>query len=59
MDWLIGAVCAAMVSAAAYRRRSLSESGAAAAILMGTIYYGAGNLFWFGTLLLFSSPRRC
>jgi len=53
MDWLIGAVCAAMVAAAAYRRRSLSESGAAAAILMGTIYYGAGNLFWFGTLLLF------
>lgn len=53
MDWLIGAAGAIIVAGAAYRKRSLSESGAAAAILMGTIYYGAGNVFWFGTLLLF------
>lgn len=53
MDWLIGAAGALIVAGAAYRKRSLSESGAAAAILMGTIYYGAGNVFWFGTLLLF------
>ena len=51
MDWLIGAAGALIVAGAAYRKRSLSESGAAAAILMGTIYYGAGNVFWFGTLL--------
>ncbi|KOR90464.1 DUF92 domain-containing protein [Paenibacillus solani] len=53
MDWLIGAAGAIIVAGAAYRKRSLSGSGAAAAILMGTIYYGAGNVFWFGTLLLF------
>ncbi|ACX66843.1 MULTISPECIES: DUF92 domain-containing protein [Paenibacillus] len=53
MDWLIGAAGAVIVAGAAYRKRSLSESGALAAILMGTIYYGAGNAFWFGTLLLF------
>lgn len=53
MDWLIGAAGAAAVAGAAYWKRSLSESGAAAALIMGTIYYGAGNMFWFGTLLLF------
>lgn len=53
LNWLIGAVGALIVAGAAYRKQSLTLSGAAAAVLMGTIYYGAGNLFWFGTLLLF------
>lgn len=53
MDWIIGAVCASMVAGAAYAKKSLTLSGCLAAIMMGTIYYGAGNLFWFGTLLLF------
>ncbi|WP_018885939.1 DUF92 domain-containing protein [Paenibacillus massiliensis] len=53
MDWIIGAAAALLVSGAAYRRRSLTLSGCAAAVIMGTVYYGAGNLFWFGTLLLF------
>ncbi|MBT2284516.1 DUF92 domain-containing protein [Paenibacillus polymyxa] len=53
MDWIIGAVCASMVAGAAYVKKSLTLSGCLAAIMMGTIYYGAGNLFWFGTLLLF------
>ncbi|NMO95395.1 DUF92 domain-containing protein [Paenibacillus lemnae] len=53
MDWLIGAAGAFAASGSAYRKRSLSLSGAAAAFVMGTVYYGAGNLFWFGTLLLF------
>ena len=53
MDWIIGAVCASLVAGAAYAKKSLTLSGCLAAILMGTIYYGAGNLFWFGTLLLF------
>lgn len=53
LNWLIGALGALIVAGAAYRKQSLSMSGAAAAVLMGTIYYGAGNLFWFGTLLLF------
>ncbi|MCM3173393.1 MULTISPECIES: DUF92 domain-containing protein [unclassified Paenibacillus] len=53
MNWIIGAVCALIVAGAAYRKKSLTQSGSLAAVLMGTIYYGAGNLFWFGTLLLF------
>ncbi len=53
MDWIIGAVCAFIVAGAAYAKKSLTLSGCLAAVLMGTIYYGAGNLFWFGTLLLF------
>lgn len=53
MDWMIGAVCASLVAGAAYAKKSLTLSGCLAAIMMGTIYYGAGNLFWFGTLLLF------
>ncbi|WP_410769698.1 DUF92 domain-containing protein [Fontibacillus sp. BL9] len=52
-DWIIGALCALLVSAAAYWKRSLSPSGMIAAAVMGTVYYGAGNLFWFGILLLF------
>lgn len=53
IDWIIGASCALIVSGAAYARRSLSLSGMLAALVMGTVYYGAGNLFWFGILLLF------
>ncbi len=53
MDWIIGAVGACLVAGAAYAKRSLSASGAIAAVVMGTIYYGAGDLFWFGLLLLF------
>ncbi|WP_054955456.1 DUF92 domain-containing protein [Paenibacillus dakarensis] len=53
LNWLVGALGALIVAGAAYQKQSLSGSGAIAAILMGTIYYGAGNLFWFGTLLLF------
>lgn len=53
MNWIIGAICAIAVSAAAYWKRSLSLSGMLAAAVMGTVYFGAGNLFWFGILLLF------
>ncbi len=53
IDWIIGALGALIVSGAAYKKRSLSLSGMLAAFVMGTIYYGAGNLFWFGILLLF------
>lgn len=53
MNWLIGALCALLVSAAAFRKGSLSKSGMIAAFIMGTVYYGAGSLFWFGILLLF------
>ncbi|MBE9914363.1 DUF92 domain-containing protein [Paenibacillus donghaensis] len=53
MLWLIGGVCALFVAAAAYWKHSLTLSGAAAAFVMGTVYFGAGNLLWFGILLLF------
>ncbi|MCM3703916.1 DUF92 domain-containing protein [Paenibacillus macerans] len=53
MDWIVGALCALLVSGAAYLKQSLSLSGTVAAVVMGTVYYGAGNLFWFGLLLLF------
>lgn len=53
IDWIVGALCALIVSGAAYWKRSLSLSGMWAAAVMGAVYYGAGNLFWFGILLLF------
>ncbi|WP_188540731.1 DUF92 domain-containing protein [Paenibacillus segetis] len=53
MSWIIGALCALFVSVAAYWKGSLSLSGMVAALVMGTVYYGAGNMFWFGILLLF------
>lgn len=53
LDWLIGAVCAGLIAALAYKKQWLSGSGAYAAAIMGTIYYGAGNLLWFGLLILF------
>ncbi|WP_310832623.1 DUF92 domain-containing protein [Paenibacillus pedocola] len=53
MLWILGACGALLVAGAAYRKRSLSFSGMIAAFVMGTIYFGAGNAFWFGILLLF------
>ncbi|OAB32883.1 DUF92 domain-containing protein [Paenibacillus glacialis] len=53
MMWIVGSLCALMVSTAAYRKKSLSLSGATAATIMGTIYFAAGSLFWFGILLAF------
>ncbi|OBZ15118.1 hypothetical protein A8L34_13015 [Bacillus sp. FJAT-27264] len=53
MQLIIGACGALLVAGAAYWRQSLSFSGMLAAVLMGTIYFGAGNAFWFGVLLLF------
>ena len=53
MMWIVGALCALLVSTAAYWKKSLSLSGAVAATIMGTVYFAAGNLFWFGILLIF------
>ncbi|WP_028530866.1 DUF92 domain-containing protein [Paenibacillus sp. HW567] len=53
MQWGIGFCGALLVAGAAYYKRSLSFSGMLAAVVMGTIYFGAGNAFWFGILLLF------
>lgn len=53
MDWLIGLGGSLLVAGMALRKQSLTLSGAAAAVVMGTIYYGSGSLIWFGLLLTF------
>ncbi|MBY9082504.1 DUF92 domain-containing protein [Paenibacillus sp. HN-1] len=53
MLWIIGLLGALLVAGAAYMKGSLSLSGMVAAVLMGTVYFGAGSAFWFGILLLF------
>ena len=52
-DWLIGFIGSFLGAGLAYKKHSLSLSGAAAAVVMGTIYYGSGSLIWFGLLLTF------
>ncbi len=53
VDWIYGAAGSAAIAGAAYWRRSLSGSGAVAAILLGTAMYALGSLSWFGTLIAF------
>ncbi|MGZ9582981.1 DUF92 domain-containing protein [Paenibacillus marinisediminis] len=52
-DWLIGFGGSLAAAAMAYREKSLTRSGALAAIVMGTIYFGSGSLLWFGLLFTF------
>ncbi|MBP1989286.1 DUF92 domain-containing protein [Paenibacillus eucommiae] len=52
-DWLIGLVGSLTISLLAYRKRSLSVSGALAAVILGTLMYVFGSLAWFGTLIAF------
>ncbi|MCR8843417.1 DUF92 domain-containing protein [Paenibacillus sp. SC116] len=53
MDWIIGFVGSLFMAGAAYKKRSLTRSGALAAFVMGTVYFGSGSLLWFGLLLTF------
>ncbi|TBL81271.1 DUF92 domain-containing protein [Paenibacillus thalictri] len=53
MIWAIGFVCSIAVAGLAYWKKSLSASGAAAAVAVGTLLYALGNLAWYGTLLAF------
>ncbi len=53
LDWVIGLLGSLLVAGAAYRKRSLSGSGAGAAVVVGTVLYALGNAAWFGTLLSF------
>lgn len=50
---LLGLLGGAGAAALAWRRGSLSASGAVAAALVGAVLFGAGSLVWFGTLLVF------
>ncbi|CAG7625414.1 hypothetical protein PAESOLCIP111_02723 [Paenibacillus solanacearum] len=49
----IGLAGSAAIAGAAYAKRSLSASGFAAAVVLGTLMYAAGSAAWFGTLIAF------
>ncbi|MFC0333248.1 DUF92 domain-containing protein [Paenibacillus sepulcri] len=54
--WLrlaLGLLGSGIIALAAYRVRSLSGSGALAAIIMGTSYVTLGGPLWFGALMVF------
>lgn len=53
LEWIVGLGCSVIVAGAAFAKRSLSLSGALAAVIVGTLLYAAGNAAWFGTLLVF------
>ncbi|TDF95829.1 DUF92 domain-containing protein [Paenibacillus piri] len=53
VDVCIGLTASLLIAGAAYAKRSLSGSGAAAAVAVGTILYAWGGLPWYGTLLVF------
>jgi uncharacterized protein (TIGR00297 family) len=52
-NWMIGILGSLAIAMLAYQRRSLSGTGAAAAVVLGTFMYALGSLAWFGTLIAF------
>ncbi|MVO98486.1 DUF92 domain-containing protein [Paenibacillus lutrae] len=53
MDIWIGLLGSVLIAGAAYDKKSLTASGAAAAIVVGTVLYSLGTAAWFGTLIAF------
>lgn len=53
MEILIGFILAIVIAYLAYRARSLNQSGAIAATVVGTIVFGLGGLQWAILLLIF------
>ncbi|MEC0249107.1 DUF92 domain-containing protein, partial [Paenibacillus chitinolyticus] len=53
MDVWMGLLGSVLVAGAAYSKRSLTVSGAAAAVVLGTLMYSLGSAAWFGTLIAF------
>lgn len=53
MDWYIGLAGSVAIAAAAYWKKSLSLSGAIAAVGVGTLLYALGSLPWFGLMIGF------
>ncbi|KRF43388.1 DUF92 domain-containing protein [Paenibacillus sp. Soil787] len=53
VEWIWGLAGSLIIAGAAYWKRSLSLSGLAAAVLLGTSMYALGSLAWFGTLIAF------
>lgn len=52
-EWLIGFIGSLLIAGAAYRKRSLTISGAIGAVLLGTIMFATGSIAWYGTLIAF------
>ncbi|MFT9847514.1 DUF92 domain-containing protein [Aneurinibacillus sp. REN35] len=50
---IVGFAASLLVAWTAYKKRSLSVSGAAAAVLLGTLMYALGDIRWYGLLLAF------
>ncbi len=50
---LFGLLLSAAIAAVAYRARSLSASGAAGAVIVGTLTFGLGGLAWAALLIAF------
>ncbi|MZP31394.1 DUF92 domain-containing protein [Heliobacterium undosum] len=50
---LLGLAFSALIGALAYRRRSLSGSGVAGAVIVGTLIFGFGGWVWGLTLIAF------
>ncbi|MDQ1909818.1 DUF92 domain-containing protein [Paenibacillus sp. GD4] len=53
LDIVVGLLCSGLIAGAAYLKKSLSASGFAAAVAVGTLLYAFGSLAWFGTLIFF------
>jgi len=53
LDWWIGLLGSAVIAGAALARNSLSPSGAAAAVFVGTPLYALGSAGWFLPLIAF------
>jgi uncharacterized protein (TIGR00297 family) len=53
MQFIIGLICAVLISVFAYFGRSLTGSGAVAAATLGTIIFGFGGIPWAILLLVF------
>jgi uncharacterized protein (TIGR00297 family) len=53
VEWIWGLAGSLIIAGAAYWKGSLSLSGLAAAVLLGTSMFALGNLAWFGTLIAF------
>jgi uncharacterized protein (TIGR00297 family) len=50
---MIGLLCSSIIAGAAWSKKSLSLSGAVAAIVVGSVLYALGGLPWYGTLMVF------
>ena len=54
---LYGFVGSVLIAGIAYIKRSLSISGAIAAVVLGTALYALGDIKWYGLLIAFLSRQ--